>query len=862
MLHESFCELEGCLSLPDVQQRLAGAGLQAGPRHLTRLLALHQRGLRLSWAALEGLLSEAPQLLMSPLWMELPATRSRLLAELNPLGLDLRPRSGVSGWEVLSSDEVWMDSQEQGLLPVAAQSVSLAMAGMSARPPENWPESWRIVADAEDTSRILEHLRSAFRQLRQQGRDPGPLLWLALRRRRGEVTREVAHLVHEYLDADIGRHLEFLFSGELSQAQQALQELRRQFGQGGQGSWDLPFLVGLLQILWESQGLRSQILDLVEELTTRWLQQPTLILGWWEECLAEVASASPEVVRKLAQLTLLWAGAGVDLRPLLRRRLERALSLEERLLSCWLLVQLPGQSEPDGQVLEQSLRLACQPLLSGQTLVRVEQILAQLGSSALQKLLDEAWWLRLGPDLRHWTLSQALQQDDESLQLLGYRRAVQEVVAGSRRTLRLLAHLDRPLQVNEEGEDDEELRNALTGFLEQEIPLLEEPDDRWAIGQLVSLDPGVLERLLARVERDADMGSRAFPSRLESWAKHCFAAARAPSDSVLQHFLRAAQGEERLEIWRSWAWLIACADLGPGWRERLVEELDRGCQRFPEQGPLWWEIVQSSSDPEIAGRAEKVMLQVLAQEQPARATLQSLLEALGRCLPRWSQVQALIQALSLRLLWLRSQDTPQARLRWALSRDSEGDGVLNPESWDAQQRDLALQLLGQLALRPDLAPPLRRPLRVRCWQFIKDWLDGVWRGGDSYQHRSMPLWTCGRGLLQQMEANELPLVDDLAENVLGLQDSYPERLRLLTHSDCLGFLLDWSLLSCPAVDAQLQRQRRMLTMMGQLIAGSDRDYRPVAVGYLVGLDLDRLHPLVRKDWARLRQRWEGWLYGE
>lgn len=859
MLHESFCELEGCLGLPDVQQRLAQAGLQAGPRHLTRLLALHQRGLRLSWAALEGLLSEAPQLLMSPRWMELPSSQPDLLRELAPLGLDLRPRPGTSGWEVLSSDEVWMDSQEQGLLPVAAQSVSLAMAGVSARPPENWPESWRLVADAEDTSRILEHLRSAFRQLRQQGRDPGPLLWLALRRRRGEVTREVAHLVHEYLDADIGRHLEFLFSGELSQAQQALQELRRQFGQGGQGSWDLPFLVGLLQILWESHGLRSQILDLVEELTPRWLQQPSLILGWWEECLAEVSSVSPEVVRKLAQLTLLWAGAGVDLRPLLRRRLERALSLEERLLSCWLLVQLPGCTpEPDGQLLEQALRLACQPLLSGQTLVRVEQILAQLGSLALEKLLDEAWWPRLGPDLRHWALAQALQQVDDGLRLQGHRRAVQEVVAGSRRTLRLLAHLDRQLQPD----DDEDLQYALIGLLEQEIPLLEEPDDRWAIGQLVGLDPGVLERLLARVARDADMGSRAFPSRLESWAKHCFSAARAPSGAVLERFLRAAQGGERLEIWRSWAWLIACADLAPHWRERLVEELDRGCRRFPEQGPLWWEIVQSSPDPAIARRAENVMLQVLAQQQPARATLQSLLEALGRCLPRWHQMQELIQTLSLRLLWLRSQDTPQARLRWALSRETEGDGVLNPESWDAQQRDLALQLLGQLALRPDLDLALRRPLRVRCWQFIKDWLEGVWRGGDSYQHRSMPLWTSGRGLLQQTELSELPLVDDLAENVLGLQDSYPDRLRLLTHSDCLGFLLDWSLLPCPSVDEQLQRQRRMLTMLGQLIASSDRDYRPVAVGYLVGLHLDQLHPLVRKDWARLRQRWEGWLYGE
>jgi len=204
--------------------------------------------------------------------------------------------------------------------------------------------------------------------------------------------------------------------------------------------------------------------------------------------------------------------------------------------------------------------------------------------------------------------------------------------------------------------------------------------------------------------------------------------------------------------------------------------------------------------------------------------------------------------------------SPQQRLRWALAGDSEGDGVFLAQSWDAEQRDLALGLLGRLAQRPDLSDELRRPLRVRCWQFLRDWLDGVARGGDSYQHRSMPLWTTARQLLPQTSEAESELVDDLCESVIGLQGSCPERLRLLTHGDCLGFLLDWALAT--SQDQALLRQRQLLALLQQLLATSDRDYRPVVVGYLVALPTEHLHPGMQAEWLRLRQRWEGWLYGE
>ena len=64
---------------------------------------------------------------------------------------------------MLSSDEVWLESQETALVPLASEAVAQAMVRPS-RPGtvEEWPDSWRIVADAEETSRILEHLRSAF----------------------------------------------------------------------------------------------------------------------------------------------------------------------------------------------------------------------------------------------------------------------------------------------------------------------------------------------------------------------------------------------------------------------------------------------------------------------------------------------------------------------------------------------------------------------------------------------------------------------------------------------------------------------------------------------------------------------------
>ena len=377
----------------DVQQRLKEAGLSASPRLATRLLALQQRLLRLTWSALESLLSDSQSLLMRPEWLLQPLPLELLVAELEPAGLVLRQRHG--SLEVLSSDELWLESQETALVPLATQAVAHAMVSPT-RPGavDDWPDSWRVVSDAEETSRILEHLRSAFRQVRAQGGSPAPLLWLALKRKRSEVTREVARLTHEYLDADAGRQLEALFSPIGHVANAALKQLRQNLHH-----WDPAFLVGLLQILWEQTELRPSILDVVEEMTARWQERPELILAWWEDCLAEAANLEPMLVQRLAQITLHWARLGLDVVPSLLRRLQKGLALAERMLASWLLGQLDLQGEDRQLLLEQAWELAAEPGLGGQSLVRVEQILSNLGYEAIAPLLDEGRFLRLQPDL-------------------------------------------------------------------------------------------------------------------------------------------------------------------------------------------------------------------------------------------------------------------------------------------------------------------------------------------------------------------------------------------------------------------------------------------------------------------------------
>ncbi len=846
MLAEPFCNLEGCSSPVDVQQRLKEAGLSASPRMATRLLALQQRQVRLTWSALEVLLTENQALLMRPEWLQQPFPLELLASELEAGGLVLRQRH--ASLEVLSSDEVWLESQETALVPLASEAVTRAMVSPS-RPGavDEWPDSWRIVADAEENSRILEHLRSAFRQVRAQGGSPAPLLWLALKRKRPEITREVARLTHEYLDADAGRQLENLFSPVGQVAVAALKQLRQNLS-----SWDPAFLVGLLQILWDQSDLRASILDVVEELTARWQSEPELILAWWEDCLAQAATLDPLLVQRLAQITLHWARLGLPVVPTLLRRLQKGLALAERMLASWLLGQLDLQGEERQLLLEQAWALAAEPGLSGQSLVRVEQILTNLGHEAIAPLLDEQRFLRLQPDLRCWLVGEAMGWPD--LRREAEVRALQELGSGSRRMLRQLSGQNWQLEFAVEDQQ----RWTLASFLEQEIPHLEDPDDAWAIALLVQLDPDILMRQYQQARRDAELHSRAFPVRLETLAKHCAASDRPPSAERLEFLLEASRGNsERPEMWRSWAIFLSCPSFPEEMRGPVIEHLELGKEAFPHLWPEWWEQIQRSRSAQVSRAAELDMQAVLAEDGSSRATVQAVLEALGRRVAFWQQAQELVKVLSRRLLFLPIERSPQQRLRWALAEGSEGDGILAPQAWDAEQRDLALGLLGQLAQRADLGDELRRPLRVRCWQFLRDWLDGVARGGDSYQHRSMPLWTTARQLLPQISPAEEELVDELCQTVMDLQASCPERLRLLTHGDCLGFLLDWAL-----VGDEVTRQRQLLLLLQQLLATSDRDYRPVVVGYLVGLPTERLHPSMQAEWLRLRQRWEGWLYGE
>jgi hypothetical protein len=844
---EQFCNLQGCLSLAEAQQRLEAGGLRATPRQMTRLLALTQAGLWFSWSALEGLLAEAASLLMDAGWTQLAAERERLSEACLQYGMSLREHSGRL--EILSQDELWMESQELALVPqLESQRGALAMrSGEGLAGLSQWPDSWKIVADAEDSARILEHLRSAFRSLRQQGQSPGPLLWLALKRRRPEVTREVARLTYEYLDADAGRQLEALFS---HQAVAALKQLRQRAAQG----WDLTFLVGLLQILWDQPELQADICDLLEALADSWLLRPELILGWWEEVLSQVDRLDTGVVQRVAQLNLEWQARGLPLRALWIRRLQRGLSLSEKLLTGWLLCQsdLSEQEWPDIQ--QAAIELSCQPHLTGQSLVRVCQMLQQLGPSAWMTMLSPEVFAQLQEDVRCWLVKVSIPLPE--LASLANQRALDELLQGSRLMLRQLGTLE--WQPPENLEDD--LYWRLVGFLEAEIAHLEEPDDSWVIALLVRLDPEVLQRLYQLASRDAQLESRAFPARLHSLVKHAAATDRPLHEGVLGQLLEASPGyHKRPEIWKSWAHLFRAPGLSEEFRQRLCEQLKERALSHPDLWPYWLGEIQASPVASWRDWAEAQMLQLLQRTEVSRLALQNLLVVLEERLSHWSQPSQLAQALSRILLFLSAPPTPQQQLRQALSRQAEGDGILQPLAWDVEQRDIALNLLGQLSLLSGLEESLARALRIRCWQFLRDWLEGVRQGGDSYQHRSMPLWTPARRFLSVVQGGEEQLVDDLAELMLSLQTSCPERLRLLTHGDALGFLLDWGVRSCAG---EMARQRQVLTLMQQLLLESDRDYRPVAIGYLLSVEAQAWHPAIASEWKRLRVRWEGWLYGD
>lgn len=848
MTADEFVPLDECSSAADVAARLAPSGLATTPRQQTRLLALSRAGVRLSWAALEVALTEAPAALMSSLWLQYPLPSDALSAELQPAGLGLRARP--DGVDLLSSDELWMLGQERGGALAVTQQAALEQVMVGGSGDDDLPASWRVVADAEDDSRILEQLRSGFRQAQKLGQNPAPLIWLALKRRRPVVTAEAARLVREHLDPDLGRHLEALFSlhpGTAAEALRSLQRLPR---------LDPAFLVGLLRILWAHAELRPAILALVAQLQPNWVERPELILDWWEELLAACGILEPEQVQTLAQATLDFGRAGVPVTLLLERRLERGVSRAERLLAGWLLAALGSTSDT---LLEQGLALAREPHLSGQPLSRVQSILAALGESALDRLLEPALFAALEPDMRAWSVAQALESPAHVE--LGLARALDEVAEGSRRMLLELARLNLDLARLEVS--DPALRQQLSGVLEAEIPFLEEPTESWAVRWHTRLDPEVLERLFRATRRDGESGSRSFPARLESWAKHCRLADHTPWPEQVELLMGLAQGQMRAEVGSAWALLAACRELDESVRQRLLLCLAELAAHFPEEWPLWWQSLQQSEHSPTRDRAEADLLGTLEQPDTPRNTLESCLAVTLACAERWAAVGGLLRGLSRRLLFAPPAPRPEELLRWALEAADEGDGTQRSLAWDATQREQALLTLGRLALRTDLDEGTSRAVRVRIWNFVLDWLDDLRGGrkGGSYDLRVMPLWSVCRALMP-VPPGERNLCDRAAEAVFQLHDTAPDRLRLLTHGDLFGFLLDWAL-NAPEEDLAVagERQPRLVSLMSDLLAGSDRDYKPVALGYLTSTPAERFLEPWATEWRRLRQRWQGWLYG-
>ncbi|HXE73812.1 MAG TPA: hypothetical protein VNO81_14210 [Candidatus Nitrosotenuis sp.] len=280
--------------------------------------------------------------------------------------------------------------------------------------------------------------------------------------------------------------------------------------------------------------------------------------------------------------------------------------------------------------------------------------------------------------------------------------------------------------------------------------------------------------------------------------------------------------------WVGLGHLAAVPGLGPELGAALLERIAEPLDVWPEARVEGLLAMYPAVEPELQARIEDLLRRVLRAEEPSRPVLRACLAGLERLVARRTPraVEGLVADLCRSILFRSREESLQRLLNQALSDEAAGDGVRLPAPWDREDRERALQILGLLALRPDLSPRLKRMILVRLFSFLDDWLDVVERGTNLYEARDSALWAVLTSILEAGGGQEVVArAEEACLRVLELHRRVPARLALDRRENVQRFLLA-ALARCGQVEVRVRgvgldlRQLILRTVM-DLASGGD-----------------------------------------
>jgi hypothetical protein len=856
-----------CRGGPDVVSALKEMGISVSQRLGARLHFLGRRNIRFSPAVLEGASpgSAAEILFLGYPWSSLegPADMERirsLLAEIPTAAgaFAVVHEDGIA--KIILQEEAEhgdSDSAVEGggsrgsLLPMVMGSASDTGFRGTLWDRRRLEESALSFLDAEATEEILENFRHLFRAAITTGQDPMPLLLAALKREKLPLSREVALLIKEFLNRELGRALQDLFSETEMRIIDALHVL---LGGKIQNREILEIvLLPALTPLVKKPELLPSILPYLQSLVPCVARVREPLESFIDALLQEVHGMGAE---ELQHVSSFLAHTHEEYPPIARMIMQRLEGTADPHVAAFYGNILSRMKIHDEEK-ETVARLLVETFLtSGKDVVLQERLrgtfinlhpfsLDLLSRPGIRERMSEAQHVYL------LELVEALHRTAGAIseEILG-GILMGELLTKSRACLLYLSRsglLHHPSLISAVS-SKELLLPMLTSYLSEEALHLEEPDDEPVIRFLARLGPRVIGELYGRLKEHAALGSRSLPLHFRLFAKT--AASGSAEDDALRAYVDEVLDWEALKepnpmTIEGLGHLARVRALHQESVERILALILEESETFaPGRMKAALEVYRGPSISEKTRHLiEERFIEILRNPSPGRKTLAAVLDAINEMAAMESAplgAEDMAVCVARKVLAKSREMNLHYVLKAALDPDEEGDGVRMPETWGREDRDKALIFLGRLASHKNVAQDLKHRVTARLFAFLEDWLEAVQRKSELYFHRETPLWSI---LCNMAEKDPTPDFFELSRRagmrLLEVHRASPEMLSLERREDAQKFVV--MLLKRKGAEAHEVRgmalavNRSLLSLMLELASGDN----PMTLYLLQDLASDR-----------------------
>lgn len=764
----------GCSSARDVIAKLAKLEIKLSNRQAARVWSLGHKGVFLSPAVLEEIEGIEGHPVSDKRWAKLPEGLDKQVID------ELLEDSDFTcvedeGYHVLLSEEAEIYSGEMAMVPVEETTMMLGAAASFFWDKERLEQATVTLLDSEDEEELVESFRYLFRALRNEEGSLQKLLVSALKRGKKSLSEEVARQVREYLDSDFGERLAEFVSERRIARDRALRWFVAQQGTSWSGLF-AHILPALLEaesdVIWLAESV-GQLMDLLEhdlEASQRVLRR----------CWEVFDQLEPEARRGLIRAGTRLATLDRGFARAMEERLESARSSLEWLFFAEALSQL---EPPLG--LDLMLEKFASDPLEANLERRLPVLLARFGELARTRLTEEAYYSAL-PERRRLAVFELWDGSERFCEIAfaALEHFHHDTLAWLARSGHLLTSglVDR---IREWGEVEFFLRGA---------EKLEDPDDEPVFQLLAQVAPEAPARVFAKYRRKAEVESAATSHQLQFLSR---LASFYPAEKLGQLSGWMDQVETPKELhpvyYEALGRLASTGKLSSPQVEEIYRELTADFGRYPEykfRGTFFCHPVLA---PELKRAWENRVIEELTADSADRHRVRLLLAELLTFLRRGQKLEEPFQLVGALVRTVLSEaqeekDLQQAMLE-ALAAADDGDGSVAPQAWDREDRDVAVQIVGALALGP-VDPRLRRMLVVRLSSFAEDWLMRIEGHADTYAFREVPFWQLFEELLDHQDAADYSdSFYQLGAKLLDSHTRHPGRLQLEMREALQKFLL-------------------------------------------------------------------------